>query len=49
MRMRKLEDFEVSVLQTLDPNATQEAVLEHERKWKIRLHTSLKDGGLNEN
>jgi hypothetical protein len=49
MRMRKLEDFEFSVLETLDPNATKEAILEHERKSKIRLHTSLKDGGLNEN
>jgi hypothetical protein len=47
--MRKSEDFEFSILKKLDPDATAEDVLEHERRWKIRLHTYLKDGGLNEN
>ena len=49
MRKRKLEDFEFSVLQTLNSNATKKAVLEPEAKWKIRLHTSLKESGLNKN
>lgn len=49
MRKREKEDFEFSVLQTLDPNATKEAVLEQEKYWKKRLRTRLEDGGLNEN
>jgi hypothetical protein len=49
MRLRKFEDFEFSILQTLDRDADKQEVGEHERRWKERLHTYTKDGGLNDN
>lgn len=49
MRMRKSQDFQFSILQTLHGDTDKQEVIEHERRWKIRLHTKIEEGGLNKN
>lgn len=43
------KNFRFSILQLLNHDADQDEVAEMETKWKVRLHTRVSEGGLNDN